>query len=128
MQNAILEHVNLTVTDPNITATLLTALFGWKIRWSGQALDQGYTVHVGSETSYLALYAPPSPPAPSKGNHLSLLNLNHLGVMVDDIDEVERKVIAHKLTPFNHGNYQPGQRFYFLIDDQLEIEVVQYTP
>ncbi len=53
-----LEHVNITVPDPDDSAAQLCTLFGWHIRWSGEAKDQGYTVHVGDEGSYLALYAP----------------------------------------------------------------------
>ncbi len=127
MKNAYLEHANLTVTDPDATAELLVKLFDWKIRWSGEALDQGYTVHVGGDASYVALYTPPSIRSSETSNHLDVLNLNHLGVVVDDIDAVERTIKAHGLTPFKHANYEPGQRFYFHANDQLEIEVISYA-
>ena len=53
---ARLEHVNITVSDPDRTASLLGTLFDWKVRWSGPAKDGGYTVHVGSDDDYLAIY------------------------------------------------------------------------
>ncbi|MEM6653029.1 MAG: VOC family protein, partial [Pseudomonadota bacterium] len=35
MSKAMLEHVNLTVTDPDKTAEMLCDLFDWRIRWAG---------------------------------------------------------------------------------------------
>lgn len=32
---ATLEHVNLTVPDPDATAAWLCEVFGWHIRWQG---------------------------------------------------------------------------------------------
>ena len=37
MSRAILEHINMTVTDPDKTAQMLSELFGWRVRWSGRA-------------------------------------------------------------------------------------------
>ena len=54
---ARLEHVNVTVSDPDRSAALLQRLFGWRVRWSGPALGGGRTVHVGTDDQYLALYA-----------------------------------------------------------------------
>jgi len=54
--NAQLEHVNITVGDPDHIADLLTKLFDWEVRWSGASMNNGYTVHVGSDQSYIALY------------------------------------------------------------------------
>ena len=53
-----IEHVNITVTDPQRTARLLEALFDWHIRWSGAAQIGGHTIHIGSEDQYVALYSP----------------------------------------------------------------------
>ena len=53
-----IEHVNVTVADPERTAGLMQALFDWHIRWSGPAQNGGHSVHVGSDDHYLALYAP----------------------------------------------------------------------
>ena len=37
-----LEHVNITVPDPDGSAAVLCQLFGWHVRWSGEAKDNGY--------------------------------------------------------------------------------------
>jgi catechol 2,3-dioxygenase-like lactoylglutathione lyase family enzyme len=52
--------------------------------------------------------------------------LNHIGVEVDELDETEARVLAAGLTPFSHGDYEPGRRFYFLDPDGIEYEVVSY--
>ena len=53
--------------------------------------------------------------------------LNHVGVVVDDLDRVEERVVAAGLTPFSHGDYEPGRRFYFFDWNGIELEVVSYA-
>lgn len=125
MTHAIIEHVNLTVSNPDQTAEMLIDLFGWQIRWRGPATLGGQTIHVGNETHYLAVYAS----ADGDGRPLAFQKgqpLNHVGILVDDLDSVERKVIARGLTPFSHGDYDPGRRFYFFDSDGIEFEVISY--
>lgn len=123
MPAASLEHVNITVSDPKRTADLLCRLFGWRIRWEGAAKMGGYTIHVGADDAYVAVYVPPPgvAPAPDSGR------LNHIGVVVDDLDAVEAKVVAAGYRPHSHGDYEPGRRFYFDDDDGIEFEVVSYS-
>ena len=120
-----LEHVNVTVTDPERAARLMQDLFGWRIRWQGPARDGGRSTHVGSGEQYLSLYTgretPNRPDAFEKGQPL-----NHIGIEVDDLDAVEARVIAAGLVPFNHDDYDPGRRFYFFDPDGIEYEVVSY--
>ena len=63
MQKAILEHINMTVSNPDKTAEMLSDLFGWKIRWAGDSLNNGRSVHVGNEDDYVALYSVGAPRA-----------------------------------------------------------------
>jgi len=122
-----IEHVNVTVTDPARAAALMEALFGWRIRWQGPALNGGHTIHVGTDDDYVALYT-------GRGAHYTADTfakgrpLNHIGVEVDDLDAVEGRVVAAGLKPFAHGDYEPGRRFYFLDPDGIEYEVVSYRP
>lgn len=126
MSEAYLEHTNLTVKDPDKTARLLVELFGWQVRWSGDAISGGYTVHVGGTQSYLALYAPPSEQRKPVDSYSHLLGLNHLGVVVDDLDAVEKTIMAAGFQTRSHANYEPGRRFYFEDSDGLEFEVISY--
>ncbi|MFK7919052.1 MAG: VOC family protein [Ilumatobacter sp.] len=123
---ARLEHLNLTVTDPDATARLMGDLFDWQVRWSGPSKNEGYTVHVGSHEDYLALYRPPIMPTQSTDAGEQVNGLNHVALVVDDLDDVERRVRAAGLAPFNFGDYDPGRRFYFLDSDGIEFEIVSY--
>ncbi len=124
MTNARLEHVNLTVSDPERSAALIERVFGWQVRWRGPAMS-GRTVHVGTDRQYLAFYATrPDVLAPELGRG----RLNHVAIEVDDLDATEARVIEAGLTPFNHGDYQPGRRFYFYDGDEIEFEIVCYQP
>ncbi len=126
MPEGRLEHVNFTVADPKKTAAEFCDLFGWSIRWEGAAKDDGYTVHVGEDDTYLAIYGKkPDPAAPARCYN-TRGGLNHIGVVVDDLDAVEEKVAAMGYKPHLHGDYEPGRRFYFDNGDGIEIEVVSY--
>ena len=127
---AELEHLNVTVSDPVKMAKLLNDLFGWKVRWEGASMDgQGYTVHVGSDSTYLALYTGTDgkPITPDGASYNRLAGLNHIGVVVDDIDTQEETVKALGLTPNAHADYEPGRRFYFDTPYGVEIEVISYA-
>ena len=120
-----IEHVNVTVSDADRTARLMGDIFGWHIRWQGRAMAGGRAVHVGTDAAYLALYTGPDAPYPAE-RFAKSQPLNHVGVEVDDLEAVERRVVAAGLTPFNHGDYEPGRRFYFFDPDGIEFEVVSY--
>ena len=126
MNSANLEHVNLTVSDPVRTATQLCELFGWHIRWQGPSLLGGHTVHVGRDSNYLALYSPDKTANSTTNSYQTRGGLNHVGVVVDDLEAAEERVVAAGFKPFNHGDYEPGRRFYFNDHDDIEFEVVHY--
>ena len=125
MASPRIEHVNVTVSDPDRAAKLMQDLFGWSIRWRGPARDGGHTIHVGSDSDYLALYTRRDV-AYSGDDFAKGRPLNHIGVEVDDLDAVEAKALAAGLVPFNHGDYDPGRRFYLLDPDGIEYEIVSY--
>ena len=125
---ARLEHVNVTVQDTDKTAKMLHALFGWEVRWRGDAIHGGRTVHVGTKDDYLALYTGPGGQAQTAKDNSYLMRggLNHIGVVVDDLDATEAMVKALGYEPHSHADYEPGRRFYFHEENGIEIEVVCY--
>lgn len=133
MRTGFLEHVNITVSQPERSARLMEDLFGWHVRWQGPARDGGRVIHVGDDANYLAVYAEPvSPEQEWEGGSadrgwLKGVPLNHVGIQVDDLDAVEQRVIAAGLVPFSHGDYEPGRRFYFMDWDGIEFEIVSYA-
>src|SRR3546814_19538887 len=106
------EHVNVTVSDPERTARLLSAIFGWHERWRGPARDGGTTIHVGSDRAYLALYTGPD------GEHADRRYpkgepLKHVGVQVDELEQTEDRAKAVRLHPFPPAAYAPSPRLLF---------------
>ncbi|MEO0918920.1 MAG: VOC family protein [Pseudomonadota bacterium] len=123
---ARLEHLNMTVRDPKATAAWIERIFGWKVRWEGAGMKTGYTVHIGEQDTYVALFSYPETPAPKAESYRTKGGLNHWAVVVDDLDEVEERVKAEGFVPINHADYEPGRRFYFHDAEGIEVEVVQY--
>ncbi len=126
MNAARLEHVNVTVSDIDRTAAMLCNLFGWKVRWRGDAINGGETAHVGRDDEYVAIYQPGAVNAPKDNNYVTKGGLNHIAVVVCDIDAMEQDVVNAGYKPVNHGNYEPGRRFYFHDHDGIEFEIVSY--
>lgn len=59
MPKGRLEHANISVTDPERSMALLIDLLDWRERWRGASMGDGWTIHVGDEVSYIALYTSP---------------------------------------------------------------------
>ncbi|MFW2542635.1 VOC family protein [Primorskyibacter sp. 2E107] len=123
---ATIEHANITTADPKATAALLCDLFEWKIRWEGAAIHGGYSVHVGSTGSYLALYRPGPGATQAAERYSPVGGLNHVGLTVSDLDAAEARVKAAGFETHSHADYEPGRRFYFDGPDGVEYELVQY--
>ena len=128
-----LEHANLTVTDPERSAELFKKLLGWEERWRGESQLGGNTIHVGApggpgswDADYMALYTNDDVQADAGRRYSKGAPLNHVGLVVDDLDAAEAVVEAAGLEPFSHGDYYPGKRFYFFDWDGIEFEIVSY--
>ncbi|MAK62284.1 MAG: glyoxalase [Ponticaulis sp.] len=126
MTQATLEHVNFTATDPRKTAERLCRVFDWKIRWEGPSLGGGTSVHVGSEDLYLAIYSPKEDVSDQPDSFRTRGGLNHVGVLVSDLEAAEEQVLAEGYETHSHQTYEPGRRFYFHNEDGIEFEVVSY--
>ncbi len=127
MTEIYLEHVNLTVSDPDAAAQTLTEIFNWRIRWSGPSMDDGRTVHVGGQRSYVAFYSASAQPADVESSYRTRGAVNHVAVVVDNLEEIEKRVVAAGLSPHSHQTYEPGSRFYFDDREGIEYEVVSYS-
>ena len=125
---AYLEHVNVTVPDPDATAAELVDLFGWHVRWAGSSDGIVRSVHVGGEGFYVALYTGPdgAPRGVADPSYRQKAGLNHIGIVVDDLAKAEADVKARGYDTHSHADYEPGQRFYFRQGDGIEIECISY--
>ncbi len=126
MSKTRLEHVNVTVSDPKKSAQMLCDIFGWHIRWEGAAIHNGLTVHVGSESDYIAFYSKGDGKKFNGRSYDQLTGLNHIALVVDDLDATEARVKKAGFITENHRDYEPGRRFYFRDHDNIEFEVVCY--
>ncbi|HEX4848974.1 MAG TPA: VOC family protein, partial [Novosphingobium sp.] len=79
------------------------------------------------ERDYLAVYTNEGRAKGQNRPYPKGTPLNHIGLVVDDLDAAEAAVIAAGLEPFNHGDYEPGRRFYFFDWDGIEFELVSYN-
>ena len=122
-----LEHVNVTVSDPEATAAMYGRLFGWDIRWQGASIHGGHTVHVGSKDQYIALYRGPGAQLKPDISYETFGGLNHIAIVVDDLDALEQRIKTEGLPVYSHANYEPGRRFYFNDTDGIEYESVSYS-
>jgi catechol 2,3-dioxygenase-like lactoylglutathione lyase family enzyme len=129
MGQSVLEHANITVSDVAKTSEMLCEIFDWQVRWKGEAgasIHGGLSWHIGARDSYLAVYSQGGD-QDAGDSYMMPGGLNHIGVVVDDLDAVEARVIARGLIPKSHADYEPGRRFYFDDPDGIEFEVVSYT-
>ena len=126
MSGATLEHVNITVSDPHKTADMICKLFDWRIRWEGPSAVGGYTIHVGNDDDYVALYSEGKTQKCELSNYRQQGGLNHIGIVVDDLDATEQRILKAGYKTQSHGDYEPGRRFYFLDRDGVEFEVISY--
>ncbi|WP_375291456.1 VOC family protein [Qipengyuania sp.] len=123
-EQARLEHVNISVSDPHRTADMLERLTGWTRRWEGPAMNGGRTIHLGSADAYIAIYSNPA----VSGGFAKGAPMNHIGIAVTDLAAAEAIVRAVGYEPFNLSAYDPGPRsFYFLDSDGIEFEVLSYS-
>lgn len=123
MPKGHLEHANITVSDPERLSALLQQLCGWHERWRGASQMGGWTIHVGNDRDYIAVYTNDKP----RDRYAKGQPLNHVGLVVDDLDAAEAIVATAGLVPFGHDDYDPGRRFYFLDWDGIEFEMVSYA-
>ena len=124
---ARLEHAHLTVSDPDATAAWLCDIFDWHVRWTGPVLGgSGYTVHVGTDDQYLALFRPDGDLKDPPDRYTVKGAMNHIALVVDDLETIEEALREKGFEPGGHADYAPGHRFYVFDHDGIEFEIVQY--
>ena len=124
---ARLEHANITVGDADHTAGWLGRAFGWSVMWQGPvSKGDGRTVFVGNGHEYLALFEPAHSDAGDRDQWKTRGRVNHIGIVVEDLGAAETAITGEGYTPHAHHDYEPGKRFYFFDDNDIEFEIVCY--
>ena len=119
-----LEHANLTVTDIDRSIAFYRDLFGYEVRWRGKDSAGRPAAHVGDDRFYLAFFEATGPGSAVKD--YTVAGLNHVGFVVDDLDETRRRLEKLGAEVHLEGNYEPGRRIYFHDPSGVEIELVKY--
>ncbi|MDP6442716.1 MAG: VOC family protein [Pirellulaceae bacterium] len=121
-----LEHVNISVVDLDRSVDFYRRLFGFRVRWKGENSKGWPAAHVGDEKTYVALFQPPAPETVAQD--YETIGLNHYGFVVEDLEEVKRRLGEMGVEPHLEADYDPGRRIYFYDPDGVEIELSAYDP
>jgi len=118
---AYLEHANLATPNLEATITFLqSALPDWRIRGEGDWQGRRW-VHIGTDDTYLALSEPPKDHPEQNGW------LNHLGFVVENVQEVRDRLIEAGYKSSYQKQVQKHRiRDYFLDSAGHEYEFIQY--
>lgn len=124
-QNIYLEHANITVTNlQDAVKFFQTAFPHFKVRGGGN--DMREWIHLGDDDTYIAINQAKQNET-IIGNSYDLIGINHLGFVVQDVEEIARNLISN-----GYKRDYPKQvekfriRDYFADADGNQYEFVQY--
>ena len=80
-------------------------------RWEGETQDNGYSIHIGDTDSFIAIYKPGPKIVPYQRSYAMSGHVNHVGIVVDDLGEIEKRVRLVGFEPHMHADYEPGADF-----------------
>ena len=129
MNSNYLEHANLTVTDIDAVVRFIrTALPAWSVRGQGTMDWFGKPIrwlHIGTEAFDIALMGGGEGDWPHWTSHQA--GLKHLGLVVDCVDEVVRRLDAAGY-PLDHWGGASAHRrnVYVIAPEGLQFEFVEY--
>ncbi len=120
------EHVQYECSDLNILGKFYAEIFDWEIRGSGteNAIGRTYDwIHVGTQNTYIAFRTPYNnleydPNSRSYGDHL--------GIVVDDINQIKNRLEILDVKFIQKGNHPYRERIYIRDPDNNEVEIIQY--
>lgn len=125
-----LEHANITVKSVEEGVRFLTTAFPeFKVRGDGRSENSEYKkhwLHVGTDQTYIALEEV-TPKTESGRRPYRDVGLNHVGFVVDDLEEV---IVRLQDEGYSTGDLaeeiDARQRTYIFDDNGVEWEFVQY--
>lgn len=124
-----IEHVNITVPDIDAAVSFLQIVApDFKIMKDDKPLNDKRWMHIGNHQFYFALQEVPIDTNPKKQNQTYInYGFNHVGLVVNDIDNIEKKLIK---AGYNKGIDTPNEKFrrriYYYDSADFEWELVEY--
>ena len=121
-----IEHANITVRDMEKAVKFITtALPEFHVRGRDRSERHAW-LHVGTDETYIALTHSPDA---ERGKRVAYrdLGINHVGIVVEDVDAVVARLQAAGYRQDTEPEVSRWRkRFYFLDDDHLQWEFIQY--
>jgi len=121
-----IEHANITVCDMEKAVRFITtALPHFRGRGRDQSGHDAW-LHVGTDETYIALTHSPHA-AKDKRIAYQDLGVNHVGIVVSDIDDLVARLEAAGYQQDSQPEVSRWRkRYYFLDEDNLQWEFIQY--
>jgi catechol 2,3-dioxygenase-like lactoylglutathione lyase family enzyme len=117
-----MDHVNMSVRDLDVSAAFYAALFGLEVKEEGNNGVSRWCIIGAPDRFYLCLHEQRC----AEGFKLEGIHINHVGFVVDDIDETVRRIRALGLRlAFGDKTLDwPRSRSAYVIDpDGIVIEI-----
>jgi len=124
-----LEHANVTVLDLDQAVRFLkTAFPHFRVRGGGES-DQGTWrkkwLHVGTDSIYVALEQTTVAARSQREPHRET-GINHVGFVVDDVEDIQRKMEAAGYTATPAEAHPHRKRLYVGDDSGVTWEFIEY--
>ncbi|MEZ9057098.1 VOC family protein [Vibrio pelagius] len=122
---AYVEHANITVSNIDDAVQFIqTAIPEFKERHRGQTNYRW--CHIGTDDSYIALQEVVARKQTDRSPYLDV-GINHIGIVVDDVDRVEKRLLAAGYEQNDIGEDNPfRKRVYFYDASGVEWEFIEY--
>ena len=125
-----LEHANITVSNIDKTIRFLqTAFPEFEVRGYGETKSEGVTrkwLHLGTDETYVALEQTSADDEGSRRRYRDV-GVNHIGFVVENIDEVVGKLEeAGYKQSIGVDPHPYRKRAYYFDDDLNEYEFIEY--
>ena len=123
-----LEHANLCVSDiDGMIKFLQTALPDFFVRHDETDNDGDRWVHIGNDKTYIALNNSTQKDTSDWTPYTGKLGINHLGYMVDSVEQVRSRLQAAGYIESTVENNHPfRKRLYFYDPEGRDWEFVEY--
>lgn len=120
------EHIQYVCSDLEEMAAFYCTIFQWKVRGRGRELGSRLNydwIHVGDDESYVAFRTPYNG---AKYEKAMRTEKDHVGIVVDDIDQVILRLDALKVEHVRKGTHPYRDRIYVVDPDKNEVEIICY--
>lgn len=126
-----IEHANVTVLDMDEAIRFLTVPFPhFRVRGGGESREGAKSkkwCHLGTDTIYIAIEQSSAVSQPRTKGDSPAARINHVGFVVDDVAEVQRKTEAAGYTRNAFIDESPSRKRLYVDDASgLTWEFVEY--